>query len=293
MTDDALRLHHALVASADGAAPPDRWLLVLHGILGSGSNFRSFARRVATACPTWGFVICDLRAHGLSQGARPPHTIDAAAEDLVRLEARLAAEGQMVAGVLGHSFGGKVAIAYAARRAAAGAAPLEEVFVLDASPGARPEAAGDDDPEAAGRVVDFLGSVPDPLPSRERFLDLAQGAGLTRPIAEWLAMNVRRGDDGLRLRLDLGAIRALVDDYLAQDLFGAIASPEAARHVHVVLGGRSRAVSTADRARLAALAAATPRVSVDVLPRAGHWLHVDDPNGLLAVVTGALDADAR
>ena len=118
MTDDALRLHHALVASADGAAPPDRWLLVLHGILGSGSNFRSFARRVATACPTWGFVICDLRAHGLSQGARPPHTIDAAAEDLVRLEARLAAEGQMVAGVLGHSFGGKVAIAYAARRAA-------------------------------------------------------------------------------------------------------------------------------------------------------------------------------
>ena len=63
--------------------------------------------------------------------------------------------------------------------------------------------------------------------------------------------------------------------------------------MHVVLGGRSRAVSTADRARLAALAAATPRVSVDVLPRAGHWLHVDDPNGLLAVVTGALDADAR
>src|ERR1700679_538748 len=115
---------HARVTAP--GAEPSRWMLVLHGILGSGANFRSFARRLAAARPDWGFVLVDLRMHGQSQEAPPPHTLAAAAEDLVRLGVELALP---IAGVMGHSFGGKVALAYT------GAAPreLEQVWVLDAS----------------------------------------------------------------------------------------------------------------------------------------------------------------
>jgi pimeloyl-ACP methyl ester carboxylesterase len=286
MTDDAL-LHHALV-TAEGAPPPARWLVVLHGILGSGANWRSFARRVVAARPAWGVVLCDLRAHGLSQGARPPHTLVAAAGDLVRLEAALAAEGRRVAGVMGHSFGGKVALAYAAARAAAGAPPLDALLVLDSSPGIRGAEPTEADPEAPTHVLDFLEALPDPLPSRERFFELAAAAGLGRGVAEWLAMNVRREGDVLRLRLDLAAIRALVADYFAEDIFPVLASTSAARRVDVVLGGRSKTVSRADRARLDALAGGARHLEVHELPHAGHWVHVDDPDGLFAVVKHAL-----
>src|SRR5262249_18749590 len=151
--------------------------------------------------------LVDLRMHGQSQDAPPPHTLEAVAEDLVRLDASLEVP---VAGVLGHSFGGKAALAYAARAGRM----LDEVWVLDASPGTRRERASST--EAALRT---LRAVPQPLPSRERFLEIIAEHGHPRAIADWLAMNLRRADDGLRLRLDLDAVEALLDGYFAADLW--------------------------------------------------------------------------
>jgi pimeloyl-ACP methyl ester carboxylesterase len=255
-------------------------MLVLHGILGSGGNFRTFARRVAAAHPDWGMVLVDLRAHGQSQGAPPPHTVAAAASDLVRLGGALGLE---IRGVMGHSFGGKVALAYAAERLG----ELDQVWVLDASPGPRPDGMQS---EGAPRVIAVLDSLPDTFPSRERFMEMLRERGLSRQITDWLAMNVRRdGDDGFRFRLDLGVIKQMLADYFARDLFPALEDPRLGRHVHFVLGGRSDTVSAADRARLVALAAQGPlALSVDVLDDAGHWLHADDPEGLFAVVSRAL-----
>jgi pimeloyl-ACP methyl ester carboxylesterase len=266
--------HHALVTAPD--ARPSRWMLVLHGILGSGGNFRSFARRLAVACPDWGFVLVDLRLHGQSQGAPGPHTLAAAADDLRRLVAQLALP---VAGVLGHSFGGKVALAYAA----APGAPLAQVWVLDASPGTRRDRAGQ-----AEEVLRLLRSLPQPLPSRERFLELVTAHGHPPAIAEWLAMNVRRADDGFRLRLDLDALAALLDDYFAVDLWPVVERAAGARALHVVVAERSDALDAADRARLAALAARDPRVHVHTVAGAGHWVHVDAPDALFALVSAAL-----
>ncbi|WP_235879951.1 alpha/beta fold hydrolase [Polyangium aurulentum] len=268
---------HALV-SAPGSTP-SRWMLVLHGILGSGGNFRTFARRVAAAHPDWGMVLVDLRAHGQSLDAPPPHTISAAAEDLVRLGSSLGLE---VRGVMGHSFGGKVALAYAEKRRG----ELDEVWVLDASPGTRRDGMAS---EGAPRVIAVLDTLPETFPSRERFMELLRERGLSRQITDWLAMNVRRADDGFRFRLDLGVIKELLADYFALDLFPILEDPGLARRVHFVLGGRSDTVSASDRAHLVALCAQGPLdMSVDVLDEAGHWLHADDPEGLFAVVSAAL-----
>src|SRR5687768_8909394 len=114
--------HHSLVR-AEGAEP-SRWLVVLHGILGSGDNWRLFARKLCQQAPGWGACLVDLRGHGQSQGAPPPHTLESAADDVLRLEAHL---GLRVAAIAGHSFGGKVALTTLLRRSAR----VEHAFLLD------------------------------------------------------------------------------------------------------------------------------------------------------------------
>lgn len=264
--------HHAPI-TAPGATPA-RWMPVLHGILGSGANWRTFAKRLAAARPSWGFALVDLRMHGLSQGAPPPHTLAAAAEDLVRLGAALPGP---VRGVLGHSFGGKVALELARREPG-----LELAVIVDANPGAR-ERVG------ASAVVAALASLPERLPSRERFVELVTERGLDRATAEWLAMNVRPSGDAFRFRLDLRAIDELLTDYCARDYWPMLEAAKERPELCFVVGGRSDGFSPADRARLAELSVRRPGVSMHVLPGAAHNVHVDDPDGLVEVIVGALD----
>ena len=51
-------LAHALVEPPAGK--PQKWMLFLHGILGSGANWRSFARALVKERPEWGAVLVDF-----------------------------------------------------------------------------------------------------------------------------------------------------------------------------------------------------------------------------------------
>ena len=78
--------------------------------MGSSRNLRSFARRLAALHPGWQFLLVDLRCHGASAAAVAPgaHTLSAAADDVLRL---LSALKLFPHALIGHSFGGKVAMA--------------------------------------------------------------------------------------------------------------------------------------------------------------------------------------
>lgn len=260
-------------------------MLFLHGIFGSGANWRTFARRFVAARPQWGAVLVDLPQHGGSQGRPPPHTVAAAAADLLTLEAHLHTEvaGEVEA-VVGHSFGGKVALAYAAAREA----PLRRAWILDATPGPREDAHGS---EIIPRVFRALEKVAGTrvLATREEFLAGLVAEGIDPGLGPWLAMNVRPNPDGegYRLRLDLPSLKALLDDYFRLDLWPVVESPRPGLAIDLVLGGRSGVFDDADKARVRAAAQANPAVRVHVLPQAGHWVHVDDPDGLFRVLTDA------
>jgi pimeloyl-ACP methyl ester carboxylesterase len=251
-------------------------MLVLHGLLGSAANWRSFARRWVAATPDWGLVLVDLRKHGESQDAPPPHTLAAAADDLVALGETLALP---IRGVLGHSFGGKVALAYADRAQD----ELESVWVLDASPSARSTRGS-----STEAVLELLRRLPARFASREAFVQHIVAEGQPRGIAEWLAMNLRSSDEGFRFRLDLDAIMSLFESFRATDLWHVLEGG-GARAFHVVVAGRSDAFDESDRARLAELARSGPRsgarVHEHVMPSSGHWIHVDQPDALLDLVT--------
>ena len=273
-------LAHTLVV-ADGARP-DRTLLFLHGIIGRGSNLRTVARKVVAARPGWAVALCDLRMHGASQGFAPPHTVAAAAADLDGLDAVMPAP---IRGVLGHSFGGKVALSYLARRPEA----LDEVVVVDASPAARPLTGHRGSTLA---VLDFLSSLPPRLPSRAALVDAAVSTGITRSLGEWLAMNLvpASADEGggYRLALELPALHAMLADYLALDLWEVVERVPGHARLDVVIAERGGVFPPEDRERLARAAAAQPgRLGLHALDT-GHWVHADDPDGLAAVVIGVV-----
>ncbi|HTM22298.1 MAG TPA: alpha/beta hydrolase [Kofleriaceae bacterium] len=263
------RLHHAKVGDqATG------WLLMLHGIYGSGGNWRTFARRLNQRRPEWGCVLVDLRMHGRSRDLPPPHTLAAAAVDVAELATEVGARA-----IAGHSFGGKVALA-----ALAAGSRFERTWVLDASPSARPGALVEAGNSVAA-VLAALEALPAQLVSRDDFAARLRGAGIDPAVVAWLGMNLEPAGGGFTLRLDLAAMRALLADYYATDLWPVVEHPPGP--LRFAVAGRGSALSPADRARLQA-ATANPLVQVHDLPDAGHWLNVDALDALVDLLASDL-----
>ena len=261
------QLFHERIARTGTA--PQRWLALTHGIYGAGSNWRSIARKLNERRPEWGVVLVDLRQHGRSEPGAPPHTIAACAEDLRALVAELGD----VRAIAGHSFGGKVVLA--TRRLVA----PSQTWVLDASPSRR-----DADPSnTVMRVLEIMERAPRGWARREDFVAAIVGHGHDEGLARWLAMSLQPEAAGtLALRFDFAALREMLADYHASDLWDALEAPGG--DVEVVVADRSSALGAADLGRLAA---APAHVHVHHVA-AGHWLHIDAPAEVVELLAAHL-----
>jgi pimeloyl-ACP methyl ester carboxylesterase len=256
-------LHHQVLVAP--GARPRRIAVFLHGILGQGQNWRSTATKLTSRQPGWAAALVDLRLHGRSRSAEPPHTVAAAADDVAALIARLA-EVAPLGALVGHSFGGKVALALR-RRAPAG---LLATAVFDASPSARPallEAPAT--PGSIRHIVESLAAVPKGYARRDDLVAALAARGVGTTVGRWLAMLLEPAEGGYALTLDLAGIRALAIDHASVDLWDAVEDPALADHLTMHVAGASDALSPADRDRLAGLA---PRVTTIVHPGADHWM---------------------
>ncbi|MEZ4403126.1 MAG: alpha/beta fold hydrolase [Kofleriaceae bacterium] len=262
-------LHHERL----GAVAATATVLFTHGIYGSGANWRTIARQVVAARPSLAAVLVDLRLHGRSSAGPPPHTVAACTADVAALVAQLGADGPPVVGAVGHSFGGKVIL---------GLDRLPHRVVLDSTPSARPDAW--DRPGNTVRLVwDSLVEVGPRHRRRDDFVAALVGRGHPRPLAQWLAMNLRPDGDGLVLGLDLPAVAELLRDYYAVDLWHHLERPTGA--ITMVVAERGDTVSAADLARLERAPVA---VTTHVIPGASHWLHLDAAAEVVAHLTAAL-----
>ncbi len=264
-----------MVVRAPGGAPL-RTLFVLHGIFGSGRNWRNFAGRLVLERPEWEVVLVDLRGHGESAAAPGPHTIAACAADLDALAHAL---GRPAEAVAGHSFGGKVAMAWAA------AAPegIRQLWILDSPPGSGPAGGKEPADSEVGRMVRVLKTIPLPVARRALVAEEIAAAGVAPPVARWMATNLRTGTGGHVWTFDLAAVEDLLADYWRADLWPFLEVPPPGLAVHAVRGGRSDRWTAPDVSQHEALAA-RGLLGWHVLPGAGHWLQVDDPAGLLALM---------
>ncbi|KAI4388847.1 hypothetical protein MLD38_001140 [Melastoma candidum] len=161
----------------DKSMPEPPTAVLLHGILGSRKNW-------AQEFPTWQFLLVDLRCHGDSATMKKqgPHTVSAMALDvlkLLRLTPRI---------LIGHSFGGKVAMSMVEQAAKPLARPVQ-VWVLDSTPGkVRPGGHKDDHP---AELIGFLNSLPMEVDSKRDVIGALVHEGFSREVAKWVATNFR------------------------------------------------------------------------------------------------------
>lgn len=267
-------LPHALVVP-DGPPRPNVAVL-LHGILGSARNVRGLAVALARAAPQWSVLAVDLRHHGASANPPPPDTVDGCCADIARLCSHL---GLRPRAVIGHSFGGKVALRMLARPLPT----LRYAAMLDTLP--HLQAQDDADDQGVAHVIAAVQRIAMPQPDRQSALLALRGQGLSDPLCQWMATNLTATPDGMRWQFNLNGIAAMLQDYFAMDCWPVLREPPPEVAIDLVRGGRSPRWTPEILRQCATLPA---NVRLTTLPNAGHWLHVDDLAGVVAVVAAGL-----
>jgi esterase len=260
---------HTLV----GEAGATKLALVLHGALGSGNNLRSLSLKLSKQRPEYRFCLVDLRHHGESQGAPPPNTLAACAQDLAALLGQLGQEPEVIAG---HSFGGKTALMFASLFPGR----ARQLWILDSNPGSQ-------EPSPANeviRVIQAVRATTTPAVERAHVLAELMAQGISSGTANWLATNLQRQADGFVWRFNLDAIYELMLDYFRVDLWPVLESGAGDSDYRVVVAERSDRWAPENRARLQALVETTAQAKLHLVPNAGHWLHVDNPAFLLELM---------
>ncbi|CAN5459967.1 alpha/beta fold hydrolase [soil metagenome] len=270
--EQAPLLNHTRVTAPE--REPERWLLVLHGIFGKGRNWSSIARRVVEARPEWGALLVDLRLHGESRHFRPPHTVETSAEDLHRLVDHLELPA---AGVLGHSFGGKVALAYARERPEG----LAQLWVIDSTPAIKVPSG------AAWRMIETVRTLPEEFGSRAEAVEALQSHGYAKGLSQWMTMNLEVDDDVYRWTLNWNAMEALLEDFFRTELWEAVENPPGEVELHFVKATASDTLDEEAVRRLEAAERENGRVFLHHL-EGGHWINTDNPDAVVELLTSTL-----
>jgi pimeloyl-ACP methyl ester carboxylesterase len=275
-TERPSRLTSTIVAAGAGAAR--RTVVMLHGIYGRGRNWATIARGLTAGRPEWAAALVDLRLHGASPAFEPPHTVAACAADVRDRIARADDWPAPVEAVVGHSFGGKVALSLLADGAAP---PLSQVWIVDSTPAAS-EPAG-----TAWRMLGLARALPQRVATRAEAIDGLTAGGITPDVAAWMASNLRRDGDGLVWALDWEAMEALLRDFFVRDLWPIVEAPPSGVALHFIKASESSRLSEEACARLEAAGRATGRVHLHRV-EGGHWVHADNPAVITALLADAL-----
>ncbi len=232
-------------------------VLLLHGLFGAGRNWGGIQKRLAQRHRV---LAPDLRNHGESEHAAQMD-YPAMAQDVAELIAR---RGLAPAAVLGHSMGGKVAMALALRHPEM----VSRLVVADIAPVRYP-------PALRGYVAALRALPLTPGLSRRE-----ADAGLEAAIPEagiraFLLQSLDFGGDVPHWKLGLAEIAAAMPAIEDFPVTGRFEGP-----VLVLAGERSGYIKPEHHRVFRAL---FPAARFAMIERAGHWVHADNPNAVLAL----------
>lgn len=252
-----IRLHF----QASGEGPP---LLILHGLFGSGSNWKRQARALQGR---YRVLRPDLRNHGRSPHA-PSMDYRVLTEDLIRL---LDGEALDKVAVVGHSMGGKAAMTLALTQPERVAA----LVVADVAP-----------VDYGRHLHDYVdamrGLTLADIDSRAQ-ADQALAEAIAEPaVRQFLLTNLERRSTGYHWRIPLDI---LADQMSRIEGFPALTTnfPGPALFIY---GGNSTYVTPSRHRRI--IRERFPQAELACIPEAGHWLHVEAPEQFAELLEGFL-----
>ena len=255
-----------------GNTESQRTVAVVHGIFGSGANWRGFVQKWAQLRPDLRMVLVDLRNHGTSDHYDEENTLMQCAWDILDLQDAIGA----FQAIVGHSFGGKVALQCAVTPSNM---DLEEVWALDSYPGMLCK--DSQDQSEVSSVVNTLRNVSMPLQKRSDLKNHLLQKGFSRMLSQWMTTNLIFKEDGYYWRFYLNGIEALLQDYFAQDLWFVLEDPSLSVDAHLLRALQSDRWDEEAISRLENLPSRSSYHTLD----AGHWVHVDDPDGVLRLLS--------
>jgi len=254
-----MKLHHQIV----GSGKP---LVILHGLFGSSDNWRSLAKQLAKKIQV---IMVDLRNHGKSPHS-PAQNYQLMADDLAELLDDLSLRK---VDIIGHSVGGKVAMAFAQHHQSR----VNKLMVVDIAPRQYES--------DHNKIFEALLAVDLSQYSKRSEVDKALSQALPdRAVRLFLLMNLELTGDNLTWRINLPALFENTPQFLEPVcLDEKITVPSC-----FIRGGRSLYVQEADKVLIGTT---FPNSEIVTIDQAGHWVHVDAPQEFLAKVTEFFNYD--
>ena len=234
---------------------------MLHGIYGRGRNWQSIARAVVAARPEYACPLIDLPYHGESPAGSHGDTVGGLAADVAEW---CRAERVTAAAILGHSYGGKVALAFAQLHADL---PLQ-VWVIDSTPEVKPPSG------SAWAMLEVIRRLPQRFATRDEAIQALVSEGYSVAVAQWMATNLARSDAGFHWKIDLAAMERLLRDFFVTDLWHVVDHPPPHHEIHFLKASESSVLSAAAIARIESADPARVRLHHRA---GGHWIHAESP----------------
>ncbi len=243
----------------------NKHILILHGFLGSGDNWISVSRKLNDI----GFTIhlIDQRNHGRSFHSEK-FDYELMCEDLFNYIEYYNVINPIL---IGHSMGGKTAMRFSLKFPEL----IHKLIVLDTSPREYPvlhQAIIDSLKEIDLSIYNTRNSVDDKLKESIKQKDLRN----------FLMKNIYRTNDGkLSFRFNLRSLSKNIgnigkkiesdNQFVAEAIF--------------IKGEKSEYINESDKESINIL---FPNSKFYIIPNAGHWLHVDNPNDFLSVLLSTI-----
>jgi len=250
---------HTLHYKSLGEGTP---LIILHGLFGSGDNWNLIARDLSEQ---YRVILPDLRNHGRSFHSAH-QSIDLMAGDVIHLLQELGLER---AWIIGHSMGGKVAMNLALNQPAY----TKGLICLDMAPKAYPR--GHDEIFRVLMQTD-VSNTSSRAPIEAQMSETIHSPAIVQFLMKSLARN-SSGTPGFHWRFN---IPVLYDNYA--DIINPLSILETySGPTLFIRGGQSKYILDEDMTQILSL---FPDAQLVTIPEAGHWLHADQPEAVIAAI---------
>jgi len=229
-------------------------LLVLHGVFGLSDNWMSFAK---VAAENFQVHLIDLRNHGRSFHS-DEFNFDLMAADVYRYLMHHTLEK---VSLLGHSLGGKVAIAFANKYPHL----INKLVIVDIAPKAYPV--------HHQEIINALKSVNfRVIKSRIEIEKILLDSINDKEVIQFLAKNVyRKNETELAFRFNINAIAANVDQIVAESKLDDVIEIDTL----FIKGANSNYITKDD---FDDIGKKFSSVTIETISNAGHWVHAQNPS---------------
>ncbi|MDP5306179.1 alpha/beta fold hydrolase [Paracoccus spongiarum] len=256
-----MKLTHTITGQDSGLP-----VIIAHGLFGQGRNMGALARRLGA---TRRVAVPDMRNHGDSP-QHDDHGYAALAGDLAGLIGELGGKADLV----GHSMGGKAAMACALTRPDL----IRKLVIMDIAPVAYGH--------SQTHLIDAMESLDLAQIARRSEADAALARTVESPgLRAFLLQSLDLKAQPPRWRLNLPVLRRSMETITGWP--GDLPGGRFEGPVMALLGAESDYVDAAGQRALRAL---FPQVRVVTLKQAGHWLHADAPEAVADTLAAFLGA---